>query len=218
MVLRNRANRTKRWVVLGLGWMVSMVVSTQVQAQVRQPGAHVRYRVEVEPQLALSWAGLPGKAAGIGPGVRVTVPVLQDGPLAKLNNSLALGAGANWGLFQESCGTYFWQGPMVQPGDPAYSTYVRNCSAHQFTIPLILQWNFFLTPVLSVFAEPGMALVHQRRSGTGWCDGQPCSTKDDATTLPFVMWVGGRLAMSERLALTIRLGSPYVSTGLSLLF
>ena len=221
MVPKMRTNRTRRRALAGLALSTGMAVtvsSATAWAQVHEPGAHRRYAVELEPQVALKWAGLPGDAAGIGPGLRVSVPILQDGPLAKLNNSLALGFGIHWAYFQEPCGAYFWEGTSPEPDDPNHATFIKDCTAHQFTAPLVVQWNFFLTPVISVFAEPGMALVHERRSGTGWCDEEPCSKDDNSTKLPFVVWGGARLAMSDSLALTIRLGSPYVSAGASLFF
>ena len=188
------------------------------QAQLHSPGRHLRYSVEVEPQFSVQWSKLPGESSGLGPGIRLSVPIIQDGPLKKLNNSLAIGLGFNWAYFQESCGVYFWEGSTLTPQDPEYTTYAEPCTAHHFTAPLVIQWNFFVTEVVSLFAEPGMAFLHERRSGTGWCDGEPCSKDDSTTKLPFVFWGGARMGMSESVALTIRLGTPYVSAGASLFF
>ena len=173
-----------------------------------------------KPQLSFAarscaWRGCRYRSP---PGLRLSVPIISDGPLKKLNNSLALGVGVNWAIFKESCGTYFWDGPAPEPDEPQYPTYAKGCTAHQITAPVVIQWNFWITEVVSVFAEPGMAFLYERRSGTGWCDGEPCSKKDSTTKLPFVMWGGARMAMSESLALTIRLGTPYVSAGASLFF
>jgi len=198
--------------------VVGLMYASTARAQLKEPGQHIRYGVEVEPQLSLQWAHLPGEAAGIGPGLRLSVPIISDGPLKKLNNSLAIGLGFNWAYFQESCGTYFWTGTRMTPDNPEYPTYSERCTAHHFTAPIVIQWNFFVTKVVSLFAEPGMAFVYERRSGTGWCDNGPCSKSDSETKLPFVLWGGARMAMTNSLALTIRLGTPYVSAGASLFF
>lgn len=187
-------------------------------AQIGQPGRHIRYAVELEPQVALHIHRLPGEVAGIGPGLRLTVPIIADGPLKSINNSLAVAVGFNYAYFKETCGAYYWTGGALGSDDPDYATYVTPCSAHQFGAPVVLQWNFWLSNVFSVFAEPGMAFLYQRRSGTGWCDGDPCDKKDSETRLPFVFWGGARMAMSESFALTIRLGTPYVSAGASMFF
>ncbi len=197
---------------------VGVLSPTAVRAQISEPGAHIRYSVEVEPQVSLQWSGLPGDAAGIGPGLRLSIPIIGDGPISSLNNSLAVGIGFNWAYFQETCGAYFWDGANLTPDDADYATFSKPCKAHQFTAPVVVQWNFFMTRFLTLFAEPGMAFLHERRSGTGWCDGEPCSTKDDTTKLPFVFWGGARMTMSDSVALTIRLGTPYISAGASLFF
>ncbi len=216
--LRPRACiRPERGIALAMA-AVGLLYASTVQAQLKQPGQHIRYGVEVEPQVSLQWAHLPGDSAGIGPGLRLSVPIISDGPLKKLNNSLAIGLGFNWAYFQEPCGAYFWEGSSLTPEDPEYATYSERCTAHHFTAPIVIQWNFFVTKVVSLFAEPGMAFVYERRSGTGWCDNGPCSKSDSVTKLPFVMWGGARMAMSDSLALTIRLGTPYVSAGASLFF
>ena len=216
-MIRSEIGRGRRCVAVATaaaGWLCA----TNASAQIDAPGQHIRYGMEIEPQLSLQHARVPGEAAGIGPGLRLSVPIISDGPLKKLNNSLALGVGVNWAIFKESCGTYFWDGPAPEPDEPQYPTYAKGCTAHQITAPVVIQWNFWITEVVSVFAEPGMAFLYERRSGTGWCDGEPCSKKDSSTKLPFVLWGGARMAMSESLALTIRLGTPYVSAGASLFF
>ncbi|MFW5739827.1 MAG: hypothetical protein ACOC1F_05625 [Myxococcota bacterium] len=208
----------KRMVVGCVVVATALLHATSAAAQLDQPGQHIRYGAEVEPQLALQLGHLPGDAAGVGPGVRLSVPLIEDGPLKKLNNSLAVGIGFNWAYFQEPCGTYFWDGEPLETNDPDFATYTNDCTAHQFTAPIVVQWNFWVSEVVSVFAEPGVALIHERRSGTGWCDGTPCDQSDNTTKLPFVLWGGARMAMSDSLALTIRLGTPYISAGASLFF
>jgi hypothetical protein len=188
------------------------------RAQIREPGAHLHYGVEVEPQLTLKLFHVPGEASGLGPGIRFSVPILKDGPIGAWNNSLVIGAGFNWNYYQENCGVYFWEDSTLPPRGPQRASFVKPCKAHQFIVPVVVQWNFYMSRFLTLFAEPGLSLQHERRSGDGWCDGSPCSAKDHETKLPFVFWAGARMMMSDSVALTIRLGTPYVSTGVSLFF
>lgn len=68
-----------------------------------------------------------------------------------------------------------------------------------FWIPVGVQWNFFFTQSWSAFGEAGMVI------------GVP-----EKTRLNPVVAVGGRFHMSERLALTLRIGYPAISFGLSI--
>jgi hypothetical protein len=72
----------------------------------------------------------------------------------------------------------------------------------RFTLPVVMQWNFWLSRNWSVFGEPGGAL----RFGKG-----------DAKPTPVLMG-GGRLHFSDYVALTLRAGYPSFSAGVSFLF
>jgi hypothetical protein len=67
-------------------------------------------------------------------------------------------------------------------------------------VPVVMQWNFWLSTHWSVFGEPGIAL------GSG-----------DRTILWPSFYAGGRLHFTDRIALTLRLGYPDVSLGVSFL-
>lgn len=215
-----RSSRKFAWTVRAVAPAVTcgLMWTWQARAQLKTPGEHIRYGVEVEPHLALQWASLPGEAAGIGPGLRLSVPIIADGPLKKINNSLAIGVGVDWAYFNEPCGHYFFDGPSLTPEDPRYATWAEDCTAHHITAPVVIQWNFFVSKVVSVFAEPGMAVLYERRSGEGFCDDGPCSKSDSTVKLPFVIWGGARMAMTDTFALTVRLGTPYISAGASMFF
>jgi len=72
----------------------------------------------------------------------------------------------------------------------------------RFTVPVVMQWNFWLSENWSVFGEPGGAI----RFGKG-----------DAKPIPVLMG-GGRLHFSDYIALTLRAGYPSFSAGISFLF
>jgi hypothetical protein len=66
-------------------------------------------------------------------------------------------------------------------------------------VPVVLQWNFWLSTHWSVFGEPGLAFG----------SGGPYSGVFPA------FFAGGRFHFTDRVALTIRLGYPDVSIGVS---
>lgn len=72
-------------------------------------------------------------------------------------------------------------------------------------IPVVLQWNFFLSNRFSVFGEPGAAIVVY--------DNNRAPSAIDY----FAFFAGGRWHFSERATLTMRLGSPALSLGVSFL-
>jgi hypothetical protein len=66
-------------------------------------------------------------------------------------------------------------------------------------IPVVMQWNFWLSTHWSVFAEPGFAI------GAG----------GPRTPLWPAFFAGGRVHFTNRVALTLRLGYPVLSVGVS---
>ena len=81
-------------------------------------------------------------SAGLGLGFRASIPLLDPGPIPDFNNSLALSFGLDWGHF----GSCRFDSP--------------DCYGNDFWIPVVMQWNFFLTPWWSVFPEVGFAIHH----------------------------------------------------------
>lgn len=73
-------------------------------------------------------------------------------------------------------------------------------------VPIVLQWNFWLSRNWSVFGEPGIA-VRLRDAGRR-------KTSFD----PIVMYAGGRFHFTDNITLTMRLGRPTMSVGVSFLF
>jgi hypothetical protein len=72
-------------------------------------------------------------------------------------------------------------------------------------IPIVLQWNFFLSNRWSVFGEPGAAIIIY-------------DNERDPTVIDyFSFYAGGRWHFSERATLTMRVGRPAFSLGISFL-
>ncbi len=77
---------------------------------------------------------------------------------------------------------------------------VRKCHDTDFAIPVVMQWNFWFTREWSAFGEPGVMLSVAPH------------------VVPRVnLAVGGRYQMNELMTLTLRLGFPTASFGVSFL-
>lgn len=139
---------------------------------------HLRYSLELEPHLLVGVGGPFGTKPVLGPGVRLSIPILHDGFLKKVNDSVAIGVGADFGMGGKD------------------STVIA--------IPVVLQWNFWLSTHWSVFGEPGL----------GFGTGEGKHGKDFHPVLSG----GGRYHFSEAIALTLRAGFPGFSAGLSIFF
>jgi len=77
-------------------------------------------------------------------------------------------------------------------------------------IPIVMQWNFWLSRNWSVFGEPGIAL--RVEDGVKVEPGKGPDKLD-----PFAFYAGGRFHFSDYVTLTMRVGRPTASVGISLL-
>lgn len=73
-------------------------------------------------------------------------------------------------------------------------------------IPVAMQWNFWLSRNWSVFGEPGAAIRvgeggHVHHENLDW----------------LAFWAGGRYHFTDRVTLTLRVGTPTLSVGVSFL-
>lgn len=174
------------------------------------------YTTEVEPHALLQWDHelWNDTGSGFGPGVRVNIPFLDNGPIDTINNNMAIGFGFDWAHYSDACNFRGFGFGF----DDAYDI---NCTGNVFLVPGTLQWNFFLTPRISVFGEPGFALAHYswKVSIENQCVGTNCGFEysDSTTKLWFVFWGGARFMLSDNIAFTARVGTPYVSAGVSFL-
>jgi hypothetical protein len=188
-----------------------LLASPAASAQIKQPGAHPDYSVEIEPHFVFQWTNTVWGEEGFGGGVRFNVPLMDNGPIDKINNNMAIGFGLDYVHFDDICRHWWgrwWSDP--RRGD--------NCSADVFWFPVVLQWNFFLTPIISVFGEPGFAIAHRRFEWEWWCGGAGgavCEYDDTDTDLEFVFWAGARFMFSESVGATVRVGTPYISAGIN---
>ncbi len=195
---------------------VSSTSLASAASVVRQPGQHPHYSVELEPHFVWTWGWLPHAANdGLGVGLRASIPFIHNGPIDTINNNMAITFGFDWAHSSAHCGP----GLRPPPGyPPDYYADYYNCSANSYWLPVALQWNFFLTDIISVFGEPGLAFVHHRWSRWVPCGaGVSCEYGDSATELHPALWGGARFMFSDTFGVTVRLGVPSISAGLSIL-
>lgn len=183
----------KRFLLTAAAGAALLAVTPDARAQsfINSPGRHAM-RPEVELHGILNPVGCGWSSCwggGWGAGVRVGIPLLYNGPVPGLNNSLHLGLGGdllvyNWG---DRYNRYGYAGALA----PVLST--------------TLQWNFYLLGALSLFVEGGLA------AGIDVCSGDGCGF-----WLWPGLAVGGRVHFrggADYPALTFRLGFP---TGINL--
>jgi hypothetical protein len=161
----------------------------RAESIVKQPGNHPHYAVELEPHLLLGWANVDSAGpfphhidfqnhAGFGPGARISIPLVDNGFVKTINNNVAIGFGVDW------------------------AHYGTNSNVLWF--PAVMQWNFFLTDIITVFGEPGIALRNASRAHSEW-------------SVDGVMQLGAKFMFGRQVGLAVRAGYPYFSVGVSIL-
>lgn len=180
---------------------VAFGATANAQSIIKNPGDHPNYKVEIEPHLDFGWANLYA-SNGYGAGARFSIPILHNGFIPSINNSVAISFGIDW-LRYSACYSRAFGG--------------LGCSASYFLLPVAMQWNFWLSPRWSVFGEPGLYVYHGVFDD--FCPnnlvgcGQPTRTSVD-----WAAYAGGRFHFNDTVALTLRIGYPTFSLGVSFLF
>ncbi len=166
---------------------------------IKRPGAHPRYTLEAEPHFSVGVGGAPGpiEGNGFGPGGRFTLELVDNGFISSINNTVGIGFGADL-LFWGDADVDVCEGPVNN------RTCVRESRDYrELVLPVVMQWNFWVSRDWSVFGEPGVAYRVRRNA-------------DDRID-PFVFYAGGRYHFGDNLSLTMRVGYPSVSVGVSFL-
>lgn len=72
--------------------------SPVAQAQIKEPGRHAHYTLDLEPHLVVAWDRGPARYAdeGFGLGLRVTIPLFDNGPIKKINNNMGISFGVDF--------------------------------------------------------------------------------------------------------------------------
>jgi hypothetical protein len=173
-------------------------------AQIKSPGAHPKYSVELEPHFIIDWNDHngPDDDEALGLGMRATIPFLDNGPISTINNNMGIGFGLDYAWNDNACNNWRWRNRFWND----------NCSWNVFYVPVVVQWNFWLTPIVSVFGEAGLAIERTHWEVDGCCE-------DSDTDLEFLFWGGGRFLFgaNSSVGAVVRLGWPYISLGIGIL-
>jgi hypothetical protein len=201
---------------------VATAGAASAQSTIRDPNPP-KYSVEIEPKLDLAYllaTGIGGNA--FGPGVRFSIPLMSPGFVKTINDSIAIGFGLDI-LHYDGYVTYGYYGycnanPRNCPGF-LYGTY--DTSFWAVHLPVVMQWNFWLSEKWSVFGEPGLTIRHAFFPNYAYCgayyDPRYGACTPDSTTFYPTFFAGGRFKFSDKLGLTMRLGYPIdFSIGLSI--
>jgi hypothetical protein len=205
--------RTRK-LLLALGCASSLCALTETPAHaesiINNPGDHPDYKFELEPHGLLGWGHLYA-GNGFGVGIRGSIPIVDNGFVKTINNSVAISFGLDW-LRYSGC---YYRGYRGRNG--SFADY--GCGASYFIFPVAMQWNFWLTTRWSVFGEPGLYIYHGVYND--FCDpnvfGPGCDPPTH-TGVDFAFYAGGRFHFNEKVALTMRVGYPTLSVGVSFLF
>ncbi|HLK38213.1 MAG TPA: hypothetical protein VKU41_15730 [Polyangiaceae bacterium] len=174
-------------------WMGSPSVAG-ADDTIKHPGDHPEYNVEAEPHLLLGWDNVYA-ASGYGLGGRFSIPIVHNGFVPTINNSVAISFGLDW-IHYDGC----W--------------FHGNCTADYFQFPVVMQWNFFVAQRWSVFGEPGILLFHGINV-TDCPSGVACPGNPRVTGIEPAIYLGGRYHFSDKASLTMRIGFPAFSVGVS---
>ena len=169
--------------------------TSPAQETIRDTGRHPVYQVEMEPHALVAWDNLYGDT-GLGGGLRLSIPIVRDGFIKSIDDNVAIGFGLDW-LHYSDC---YFNGP---------------CSANYVMFPVAMQWNFFFTRRWSAFGEPGLFVYKGFIEGCGspGCQGEEPTSFGVRPAIA----VGGRYHFNDYITLTVRLGYPAISAGVSLL-
>ncbi len=168
----------------------------QAETVIKRPGARPDYSVELDPHLVLLFDGPYWADEGFGLGFRASIPIVDD-PISTINNNMAIGFGLDWAHHSDDNGCWWWDNRRTYYDG-------HNCDANSFWVPVVLQWNFWLTDIISVYGEPGIGIRH-------WRYDRPCGDWDGMCeyhdTDPVMVFYGGaRFMFSDTIGLTTRLG------------
>jgi hypothetical protein len=182
------------------------------QSIIKQPGNHANYSVEIEPHLAFQWADRIGYNSGFGAGARFNIPFVHNGPISSINNAMGITFGMDL--------TFGNGGPGWCYGAFDRNQWRDDCSVTEFWLPVAMQWNFYLTKVISVFGEPGLAIVHRRWSYDPYCagnNGPYCARSYSTNDVEPIFAAGGRFMFSDKIGATVRIGVPMITAGINFL-
>ena len=202
-----RATACAMAAAIAIALLASSHARATEQVVIRDARPPIGYAVELEPQLVLG-TDPPGAGAGSGGGigVRASFVLSPQGFIRGVNDSVAVGVGLDWGHYSGAWGLNGYRDECLtfQPGPNGTSVCTQvtsNGGSYNYLfVPVVMQWNFWLTQRFSAFGEPGLNLYFL---GSHGFDLSPA------------LFVGARFQITERLTVTARVGYPTVGIGVS---
>jgi hypothetical protein len=181
--------------------------AAHAQSTIRTPGVRPNAAFELEPHLVLGPFDPPGPGpgsdGGFGAGIRTSFEIVPDGFIGKINDSVAIGVGLDVVKYDHTSRGECEDFTSGLNGTRICTEVDGSGSSVYYLVPAVMQWNFWLARRWSVFGEPGFLLRYDN---------------DDIGFSPFVLYAGGRFHFSDDVALTLRIGYPTFSLGVSFLF
>ncbi len=182
----------------------------QAETIIKQPGAHPHYAFELEPHLLLAVDNPYWGNDGWGLGLRAAVPIMHQGPISKINNNMAIGFGLDWASYGHCNDGYY--GAHVDKYGLNWNG--RDCSVNAVHVPVVLQWNFYITDIITAFGEPGFGVRHTWVSGDYPCgNGNVCRDSNSYTDLVPYFSVGAKFMFGRAAGLMVRVGYPTTTVG-----
>jgi len=212
--MRPRPTNAVNWLsrtLLCAGLLLSALLASSpaaAQSIIKNGNASRSYKVEIEPRGVLAPFSPPLGSAevGVGGGVNFGINLAPRGFLPTVYDSVALSVGIDtvqyFGGHATPAECAEWEGS----GSEAICVRTRASSgpALLFYTPVLFQWNFYLTPKWSVFGEPGFTMFFRTARHESLSVG----------AFPAI-FVGGRYHFSNQATLTMRIGYPYTTIGVS---
>ena len=162
--------------------------------QIDQPFTGTR-PFQLEFHGGLAWYGF-----GFAGGARFGIPLLQNGFIPSLDNAVYLNFGVD---------AYFVDEPGCRVRGGGVCTYDGYGFAMGF--PVALHWEFYFNDMWSAFAEIGFQVFLPPSLFRGY--GADYTNHIGQWV---VAAVGGSLHLGDVVALTLRVGNPYISFGITL--
>jgi hypothetical protein len=119
--------RSSLTILIGLGCATTTRAAAADAYGIGHPRQHIDYVFELEPEAVFVFNRPLDDGPGLG--VRGSIPVMFNGFIPSVNNSVAVTFGFD--------------------KDPAFH-------GHTYNVPVALQWNFWLHRNFSIFGEPGV--------------------------------------------------------------
>jgi hypothetical protein len=136
----------------------------------------------------LLWYGF-----GLDTGVRFGIPIMHNGFIGSIDNAVYI----NFGF------ELYYADDLSDPANRHYNV--------GFGVPVMLHWEFYFNDTWSAFAELGFQVYFP----PWFVEGHPYAVDAGAWVIGMV---GGTVHFNEVVGLTLRIGNPYTSFGLTLQF